>query len=209
MNPLSSVCVVWQNVSTLNLMWCSNNTLTELFFIDMNKVYVTVLSRHHHLVRKSDGNYDPMEYENHPELYTSHFRTSVSYFSSLPLLAPPPCSLPGASVSHLELSCSIQQQELISYCPAVWKSNTALIKTYSAKALCTQDIYPDFVGKWLVYQMKCWHFLNKEAKDYLYVSKPDIVFCNASNIHTIMLFVLFLHILIYLLLILLCNIAFR
>ncbi|MED6291147.1 hypothetical protein CHARACLAT_020545 [Characodon lateralis] len=43
---------------------------------DMNKVYATVLSRHHHLVRKSDGIYDPMEYENHPELYTSHFRTS-------------------------------------------------------------------------------------------------------------------------------------
>uniref|UniRef100_A0A7N8XBG7 Aminoadipate-semialdehyde synthase n=1 Tax=Mastacembelus armatus TaxID=205130 RepID=A0A7N8XBG7_9TELE len=43
---------------------------------DMTKVYATVLSRHHHLVRKSDGIYDPMEYENHPELYTSHFRTS-------------------------------------------------------------------------------------------------------------------------------------
>uniref|UniRef100_A0A8C6MIA3 Aminoadipate-semialdehyde synthase n=1 Tax=Nothobranchius furzeri TaxID=105023 RepID=A0A8C6MIA3_NOTFU len=43
---------------------------------DMTKVYATVLSRHHHLVRKSDGLYDPMEYENRPELYTSHFRTS-------------------------------------------------------------------------------------------------------------------------------------
>lgn len=41
-------------------------------------MYATVLSRHHHLVRKSDSIYDPMEYENHPELYTSHFRTSVS-----------------------------------------------------------------------------------------------------------------------------------
>lgn len=37
-----------------------------------------MLSRHHHLVRKSDGIYDPMEYEDHPERYTSHFRTSVS-----------------------------------------------------------------------------------------------------------------------------------
>nr|XP_033490489.1 alpha-aminoadipic semialdehyde synthase, mitochondrial [Epinephelus lanceolatus] len=44
---------------------------------DMTKVYATVLSRHHHLVRKSDGFYDPMEYEDHPELYTSHFRTSA------------------------------------------------------------------------------------------------------------------------------------
>lgn len=49
---------------------------------DMTKVYATVLSRHHHLMRKSDGIYDPMEYENHPELYTSHFRTSVAPYTS-------------------------------------------------------------------------------------------------------------------------------
>lgn len=55
---------------------------TSCFFLlrpaELNKVYATVLSRHHHLVRKSDGIYDPMEYEDHPERYTSHFRTSVS-----------------------------------------------------------------------------------------------------------------------------------
>ena len=44
----------------------------------MTKVYATVLSRHHHLVRRTDGVYDPLEYEAHPERYTSHFRTSVS-----------------------------------------------------------------------------------------------------------------------------------
>ncbi|KAM6926547.1 alpha-aminoadipic semialdehyde synthase, mitochondrial [Lycodopsis pacificus] len=49
---------------------------------DMTKVYATVLSRHHHLVRKSDGFYDPMEYEVHPELYTSHFRTSVAPYTT-------------------------------------------------------------------------------------------------------------------------------
>ncbi|XP_077424829.1 alpha-aminoadipic semialdehyde synthase, mitochondrial [Vanacampus margaritifer] len=49
---------------------------------DMTKVYATVLSRHHHLMRKSDGIYDPMEYENHPELYTSHFRTSVAPYTN-------------------------------------------------------------------------------------------------------------------------------
>uniref|UniRef100_A0A672H556 Uncharacterized protein n=1 Tax=Salarias fasciatus TaxID=181472 RepID=A0A672H556_SALFA len=49
---------------------------------DMTKVYATVLSRHHHLMRKSDGLYDPMEYENHPELYTSHFRTSVAPYTT-------------------------------------------------------------------------------------------------------------------------------
>uniref|UniRef100_A0A3B5B1N5 Aminoadipate-semialdehyde synthase n=1 Tax=Stegastes partitus TaxID=144197 RepID=A0A3B5B1N5_9TELE len=49
---------------------------------DMSKVYATVLSRHHHLVRKSDAIYDPMEYENHPELYTSHFRTSVAPYTT-------------------------------------------------------------------------------------------------------------------------------
>ncbi|KAF0040448.1 hypothetical protein F2P81_006346 [Scophthalmus maximus] len=49
---------------------------------DMTRVYATVLSRHHHLMRKSDGIYDPMEYENHPELYTSHFRTSVAPYTT-------------------------------------------------------------------------------------------------------------------------------
>ncbi|XP_040894039.1 alpha-aminoadipic semialdehyde synthase, mitochondrial [Toxotes jaculatrix] len=49
---------------------------------DMTKVYATVLSRHHHLVRKSDGIYDPLEYEIHPELYTSHFRTSVAPYTT-------------------------------------------------------------------------------------------------------------------------------
>lgn len=51
---------------------------TACLCAELTKVYATVLSRHHHLMRKSDGIYDPMEYENHPELYTSHFRTSVS-----------------------------------------------------------------------------------------------------------------------------------
>ncbi|CAG01078.1 unnamed protein product, partial [Tetraodon nigroviridis] len=49
---------------------------------ELTKVYATVLSRHHHLVRKSDSIYDPMEYENHPELYTSHFRTSVAPYTT-------------------------------------------------------------------------------------------------------------------------------
>ncbi|KAM3870191.1 alpha-aminoadipic semialdehyde synthase, mitochondrial [Diretmus argenteus] len=49
---------------------------------DMTKVYATVLSRHHHLMRKSDGIYDPLEYENHPELYTSNFRTSVAPYTT-------------------------------------------------------------------------------------------------------------------------------
>ncbi|XP_041964997.1 alpha-aminoadipic semialdehyde synthase, mitochondrial [Alosa sapidissima] len=49
---------------------------------DMTKVYATVLSRHHHLIRKSDGLYDPLEYEHHPELYTSHFRVSVAPYAT-------------------------------------------------------------------------------------------------------------------------------
>ncbi|CAL8360409.1 unnamed protein product [Lota lota] len=49
---------------------------------DMTKVYATVLSRHHHLMRKTDGVYDPLEYEYHPELYTSHFRTSVAPYTT-------------------------------------------------------------------------------------------------------------------------------
>ncbi|KAL7867887.1 hypothetical protein SRHO_G00092710 [Serrasalmus rhombeus] len=49
---------------------------------DPTKVYGTVISRHHHLVRKSDGVYDPFEYEHHPELYTSHFRSSVAPYTT-------------------------------------------------------------------------------------------------------------------------------
>lgn len=49
---------------------------------ELNKVYATVLSRHHHLARKSDGIYDPMEFEDHPERYTSHFRTSVAPYTT-------------------------------------------------------------------------------------------------------------------------------
>ncbi|KAM7325471.1 hypothetical protein ACRRTK_015724 [Alexandromys fortis] len=42
---------------------------------DHRKVYGTVLSRHHHLVRKTDGVYDPVEYEKYPERYISRFNT--------------------------------------------------------------------------------------------------------------------------------------
>lgn len=49
---------------------------------EMSKVYATVLSRHHHLIRKSDGMYDPLEYEHHPERYTSHFRVSVAPYTT-------------------------------------------------------------------------------------------------------------------------------
>lgn len=76
----------------------------------MTRVYATVLSRHHHLMRKSDGIYDPMEYENHPELYTSHFRTSVSLLPSLhcrPQLQHSLSKLAPAPVSHSEASFSI------------------------------------------------------------------------------------------------------
>uniref|UniRef100_A0A2K5XWV3 Aminoadipate-semialdehyde synthase n=1 Tax=Mandrillus leucophaeus TaxID=9568 RepID=A0A2K5XWV3_MANLE len=44
---------------------------------DLRKVYGTVLSRHHHLVRKTDGVYDPAEYDKHPERYISRFNTDV------------------------------------------------------------------------------------------------------------------------------------
>ncbi|MEJ1280874.1 aminoadipate-semialdehyde synthase [Cricetulus griseus] len=51
---------------------------------DLRKVYGTVLSRHHHLVRKTDGVYDPVEYEKYPERYISRFNTDV--FLSLAVL---------------------------------------------------------------------------------------------------------------------------
>ncbi|XP_074840212.1 alpha-aminoadipic semialdehyde synthase, mitochondrial isoform X2 [Carettochelys insculpta] len=49
---------------------------------DLRKVYGTVLSRHHHLVRKSDGIYDPEEYDKYPELYTSRFNTDLAPYTT-------------------------------------------------------------------------------------------------------------------------------
>uniref|UniRef100_A0A4W3IAC3 Aminoadipate-semialdehyde synthase n=1 Tax=Callorhinchus milii TaxID=7868 RepID=A0A4W3IAC3_CALMI len=49
---------------------------------DQSKVYATVLSRHHHVVRKSDGKYDPFEYQHQPELYTSRFSTDIAPYTT-------------------------------------------------------------------------------------------------------------------------------
>uniref|UniRef100_A0A8C5ANL3 Aminoadipate-semialdehyde synthase n=1 Tax=Gadus morhua TaxID=8049 RepID=A0A8C5ANL3_GADMO len=75
---------------------------------DMTKVYATVLSRHHHLMRKTDGVYDPLEYEYHPERYTSHFRTSVAPYTTCLINGiywdprPPPAAVRYASSSATE-----------------------------------------------------------------------------------------------------------
>ncbi|NWS16715.1 AASS protein, partial [Pachyramphus minor] len=55
-----------------------------LFFLtsDPRKVYGTVLSRHHHLVRKHDGIYDPVDYDKHPENYTSRFHIDVAPYTT-------------------------------------------------------------------------------------------------------------------------------
>ncbi|XP_028601694.2 alpha-aminoadipic semialdehyde synthase, mitochondrial isoform X2 [Podarcis muralis] len=49
---------------------------------DLRKVYGTVLSRHHHLIRKSDGVYDPVDYDKHPEHYTSRFNTDIAPYAT-------------------------------------------------------------------------------------------------------------------------------
>ncbi|KAJ7405060.1 Alpha-aminoadipic semialdehyde synthase, mitochondrial [Pitangus sulphuratus] len=49
---------------------------------DIRKVYGTVLSRHHHLVRKRDGIYDPVDYDKHPENYTSRFHIDVAPYTT-------------------------------------------------------------------------------------------------------------------------------
>ncbi|NXC40100.1 AASS protein, partial [Penelope pileata] len=53
-----------------------------IFVSDLRKVYGTVLSRHHHLVRKCDGMYDPVDYDKHPELYTSRFNTDIAPYTT-------------------------------------------------------------------------------------------------------------------------------
>lgn len=49
---------------------------------DLRKVYGTVLSRHHHLVRKADGVYDPVEYDKYPERYISRFNTDIAPYTT-------------------------------------------------------------------------------------------------------------------------------
>ncbi|XP_058510934.1 alpha-aminoadipic semialdehyde synthase, mitochondrial isoform X2 [Ochotona princeps] len=49
---------------------------------DLRKVYGTVLSRHHHLVRKTDGMYDPVEYDKYPEHYISRFNTDIAPYTT-------------------------------------------------------------------------------------------------------------------------------
>uniref|UniRef100_G3SF76 Aminoadipate-semialdehyde synthase n=1 Tax=Gorilla gorilla gorilla TaxID=9595 RepID=G3SF76_GORGO len=49
---------------------------------DLRKVYGTVLSRHHHLVRKTDRVYDPAEYDKHPERYISRFNTDIAPYTT-------------------------------------------------------------------------------------------------------------------------------
>ncbi|XP_016068856.1 PREDICTED: alpha-aminoadipic semialdehyde synthase, mitochondrial isoform X2 [Miniopterus natalensis] len=49
---------------------------------DLRKVYGTVLSRHHHLVRKTDGVYDPVDYDKYPERYISRFNTDVAPYTT-------------------------------------------------------------------------------------------------------------------------------
>ncbi|XP_070279903.1 alpha-aminoadipic semialdehyde synthase, mitochondrial isoform X2 [Myotis yumanensis] len=49
---------------------------------DLRKVYGTVISRHHHLVRKTDGVYDPVEYDKYPERYRSRFNTDIAPFTT-------------------------------------------------------------------------------------------------------------------------------
>ncbi|KAF6085248.1 aminoadipate-semialdehyde synthase [Phyllostomus discolor] len=49
---------------------------------DLRKVYGTVLSRHHHLVRKTDGVYDPVEYDKYPEHYRSRFNTDIAPYTT-------------------------------------------------------------------------------------------------------------------------------
>ncbi|NWT28544.1 AASS protein, partial [Cardinalis cardinalis] len=49
---------------------------------DLRKVYGTVLSRHHHLVRKHDGLYDPVDYDKHPENYISRFHIDVAPYTT-------------------------------------------------------------------------------------------------------------------------------
>lgn len=49
---------------------------------DSRKVYGTVLSRHHHLVRKTDDIYDAQEYDIYPKRYTSRFNQQIAPYTT-------------------------------------------------------------------------------------------------------------------------------
>lgn len=63
---------------TVHFYQLSPTLLISFSSQDLRKVYGTVLSRHHHLVRKTDGIYDPVEYDKYPERYRSRFNVDVS-----------------------------------------------------------------------------------------------------------------------------------
>ena len=48
-----------------------------IFNLATNKVYACKVSRKDHLVNKDTGKFDPKEYEEHPERYTSTFFREV------------------------------------------------------------------------------------------------------------------------------------
>jgi hypothetical protein len=52
-------------------------------FAAVNKVYGCVVQRKDHLINKETGKYDKEEYLNHPDRYTSTFKTQVSVMSIL------------------------------------------------------------------------------------------------------------------------------
>uniref|UniRef100_D4ACE9 Alpha-aminoadipic semialdehyde synthase, mitochondrial n=1 Tax=Rattus norvegicus TaxID=10116 RepID=D4ACE9_RAT len=97
---------------------------------DLRKVYGTVLSRHHHLVRKTDGVYDPVEYEKYPERYISRFNADVSIY------------LGGGS---RRISISIQDCYLISREPLTCNSGQCYVAViFRLVAIC--DISADTGG---------------------------------------------------------------
>ena len=48
-----------------------------------NKVYACKVSRKDHLVNKETGKFDPVEYEEHPERYTSIFAREIAPYTSV------------------------------------------------------------------------------------------------------------------------------
>uniref|UniRef100_A0A8D1KHU0 Alpha-aminoadipic semialdehyde synthase, mitochondrial n=1 Tax=Sus scrofa TaxID=9823 RepID=A0A8D1KHU0_PIG len=82
--PLTFVFTGTGNVSKVNFNFYHLQPTLLISFSsqDLRKVYGTVLSRHHHLVRKTDGVYDPIEYDKHPERYTSRFSTDIAPYTT-------------------------------------------------------------------------------------------------------------------------------
>jgi hypothetical protein len=75
------VCVINKKIILKPISYSKlQSKLTINTIIATNKIYACKVSRHDHLINKETGNFDPNEYEEHPERYMSTFAREVNLY---------------------------------------------------------------------------------------------------------------------------------